>query len=122
LVVEDNPVNLELVTELLEQEGCEVLAAHSAEVGIQLAQAERPNLVLMDVELPGMTGYEATRRLKATPATASIPVLVLTSHAMRGEVAEAREVGCDAYLAKPLDTRAFREALRRLLPRQSGAG
>lgn len=117
LVVEDNPVNLELVTELLEQEGCEALAAESADAGLRLAAAERPDLILMDLQLPGMTGYEATRRLKADPATATIPVVALTAHAMRGDDAAAKEAGCDGYLTKPLSTQAFRETLRRLLPR-----
>ena len=115
LVVEDNPVNLELVTELLEQEGCQVLSAQSAEDGLRLAAAERPDLVLMDLQLPGMTGYAATSRLKADPNTAAIPVMALTSFAMRGDDRKAREAGCDAYLTKPLDTQVFRETLRRIL-------
>jgi two-component system cell cycle response regulator len=120
LVVEDNPVNLELVTELLEQEGCQVLSAQSAEDGLRLAAAERPDLVLMDLQLPGMTGYAATSRLKADPNTAAIPVMVLTSFAMRGDEGKASEAGCDAYLTKPLDTQAFRETLRRFLSRGAG--
>lgn len=122
LVVEDNPVNLELVTELLEQEGCQVLAAPSAEAALRLAATERPDLVLMDLQLPGMTGYEATRRLKAAPATAAIPVMVLTSYAMRGDDLKAREVGCDGYLTKPLDTNLFRKTLRRLLAQNTEGG
>ena len=120
LVVEDNPVNLELVTELLEQEGCQVLPAASAEAGLRLAAAERPDLVLMDLQLPGMTGYAATSRLKADPNTAAIPVLALTSFAMQGDDRKAREAGCDGYLTKPLDTYAFRETLRRFLSRGAG--
>lgn len=122
LVVEDNPVNLELVTELLEQEGCEVLAAESAEAGLRLAAAEQPDLVLMDLQLPGMTGYEATRHLKAAPATASIPVLALTSHAMRGDDLKAREAGCDAHLTKPLNTNLFRKTLRQFLSQDTEGG
>lgn len=120
LVVEDNPVNLELVAELLEQEGCQVLTAKSAEVGLRLALAERPDLVLMDMQLPGISGYEATRQLKANRATAAIPVVGLTSFAMRGDDRKAREAGCDGYLTKPLDTDAFRETLRRFLSRGAG--
>ena len=116
LVVEDNPVNLELVTEVLKQEGHQVLTAQSAEAALHLAAAERPDLILMDVHLPGMTGYEATRRLKANPATAAIPVVALTASAMRGDDLKAREAGCDGYLTKPLDLRVFRKTLRRLLP------
>ena len=120
LVVEDNPVNLELVTELLEQEGCQVLSARSAEEGLRLAAAERPDLVLMDLQLPGMTGYAATSRLKADPNTAAIPVMVLTSFAMRGDDRKVREAGGDAYVTKPLDTQTFRETLRRFLSRGAG--
>ena len=120
LVVEDNPVNLELVTELLEQEGCQVLSAQSAEDGLRIAAAERPDLVLMDLQLPGLSGYEATRQLKADPNTAAIPVMALTSFAMRGDDRKAREAGCDGYLTKPLDTDAFRKTLRRFLTRGAG--
>ena len=116
LVVEDNQVNLELVIEVLEQEGCQVLTTRSAEAGLRLAVAERPDLILMDFQLPGMTGYEATRRLKAHPATAAIPVVALTASAMRGDDLKALEAGCDAYLTKPLELRAFRDTLRHLLP------
>ncbi|MBI3007501.1 MAG: response regulator [candidate division NC10 bacterium] len=120
LVVEDNPVNLELAAELLEQEGCQVLAAASAEAGLRLALAERPDLVLMDMQLPGLSGYEATRQLKANPATAAIPVVALTAFAMRGDDRKARDAGCDGYLTKPLDTDAFSETLRRFLTRAAG--
>ena len=117
LVVEDNLVNLELVTAVLEEVGCHVLAVTSAEGVVHLAAAERPDLILMDLQLPGMTGYEATCRLKADPTTASIPVVALTAQAMRGDEARAIAAGCDAYLAKPLDPRIFWNVLRRVLPR-----
>jgi two-component system cell cycle response regulator DivK len=120
LVIEDNPVNLEVVTAFLEGESCLVLSAGTAEIGLRLAADERPDLILMDLQLPGMTGYEATRKLKADPATASIPVVALTAQAMRGDEARAREAGCDAYLTKPVDMEVFREALRRFLPQGSG--
>ena len=123
LVIEDNAVNLELTVVLLEQAGCEVLTATSADAGLRLAAGERPDLILMDLHLPGMTGYEATGRLKADPATAAIPVVALTADAMRGTDARAIAAGCDGYLTKPLDIEALRETLRRLLPsRQQGAG
>lgn len=120
LVVEDNPVNLEVVVAFLEGESCQILSAETAEAGLRLARAERPDLILMDVHLPGVTGYEATRRLKADPATAAIPVVALTANAMRGDEARAREAGCDAYLTKPLETRLLRETLRRYLPGTPG--
>jgi two-component system cell cycle response regulator DivK len=116
LVVEDNAVNLELVVALLEQDGREVLVAETAEAGIRIAAEKRPDLILMDLQLPGMTGYEATRKLKADPATAAIPVVALTAQAMRGDEARARAAGCDAPLTKPINARLFREALRRFLP------
>ena len=115
LVIEDDPVNQEVVSAFLEGEGCRILTADTAEEGLRLATAERPDLVLMDVELPGMTGYEATRRLKADPATATIPVVAFTAQAMRGEEEKAKAAGCDAYLTKPLDPEVFRETLRRFL-------
>ncbi len=117
LVVEDNAVNLELMTALLEQEGCEVLVAETAEASIGLARAARPDLILMDVQLPGMTGYEAARRLKDDPSTAAIPVVAVTAQAMRGEEARAAQAGCAGYLTKPLDAQTFRQTLRRLLPK-----
>ncbi len=115
LVIEDNLVNLELVLALLEDEGCQVLTAESAMAGLRLVASEWPDLILMDIHLPGMTGYEAVRRLKANPATASIPVVAITAQAMRGEEEKARKAGCDAYLTKPLDTGTFREMVARFL-------
>lgn len=121
LVVEDNAVNLELLVALLEQEGCEVLVAETADAGLRLAKGAQPALILMDVQLPGMTGYEATRHLKADPATAAIPVVALTALAMRGEEGRAKAAGCAGYLTKPLDTRVFRETVRQFLePKDAG--
>ena len=119
LVVDDHSMSLELVTELLEQEGNQVLAATSGEVALRLTAAERPDLILMDIHLPDMTGYEAIRRLKADPATAAIPVLALTGSAMKGDDLKVHEAGADGYLTKPLDARAFRETLRRILTPRS---
>ena len=119
LVVDDHLMSLELVTALLQQEGNQVLAATSGEVGLRLAAAEAPDLILMDLQLPGMTGYEAIRRLKADPVTAAIPVLALTGSAMRGDDLKVREAGADGYLTKPLDARVFRETLRRFLSPRS---
>ena len=116
LVVEDNPINLEVTVAFLEDKGCQILTAETAELGLRLATAERPDLILMDLHLPGMTGYEATHRLKADPATAAIPVVALTAQAMRGDEARAKEAGCDGYLSKPLDRQRFRDTLRRFLP------
>ncbi len=115
LVVEDNPVNREFMLALLEGEGYEVLTAETAEAAITLARQERPALILMDIQLPGKTGYEATRQLKADAATAAIPIVAVTAQAMRGEEAKARAAGCDAFVAKPVNTQTLRATLRRFL-------
>ena len=115
LVVEDDATNLELTIVLLEEAGYEALTATSAEAALRLAAAERPDLILMDLQLPGMTGYEAARRLKADPTTAAIPVVALTADAKRGTEARAKGAGCDGYLTKPLETAALRATLRRFL-------
>jgi two-component system cell cycle response regulator DivK len=121
LVVEDNAADLELVVGLLEQAGCQALTAKTAEGGFLLAIEEHPDLILMDLRLPGMTGYEAIRQLKGNPATAGIPIVAITASAMRGDEDRARGAGADVYLTKPLDARAFREILRSSLrPRATG--
>lgn len=107
LIIEDNPLNLELASDLLEAAGYIVLRANAAEEGLQLARESRPDLVLMDVSLPGMDGLEATAALKKDPATARIPVVALTAHAMKGDEEKAMSAGCAGYLTKPIDTRAF---------------
>jgi CheY-like chemotaxis protein len=122
LVVEDNPINLELVTFLLEQEECEVTATDRGETALEFAAHTAFDLVLMDLELPGINGYEATRRLKVDPATASIPVIALTAQAMRGEEARARVAGCSLYLTKPLNTERFREVLLALSGKREASG
>ena len=115
LIVEDNPVNLELATVLLEQVGFEVIVAGTAEEGIVLAHTETPDVIVMDISLPGMDGLEATRILKADPETRDIPVLAATSHAMKGDEEKTLAAGCDGYVSKPLDTRTFAETVAGLL-------
>ena len=115
LVVEDNPINLELVSALLEEHACEALVATTGDAALNLLRRSRPNLVLVDVQLPGMSGYQLTRLIKADPALADIPVVALTAHAMAHEDVRAREAGCDAFLTKPIDTLAFKEILQRFL-------
>ncbi|MES2460341.1 MAG: response regulator [Armatimonadota bacterium] len=115
LVIEDNPVNLELVTDLLEIAGYEILQAMSAEEGIEQARGAQPDLILMDVRLPGMDGLSATRILKSDAATQHIPVIALTAQAMKGDEEEALAAGCDAYLSKPIDTRALPQVIARVL-------
>jgi len=102
LIVEDVALNAELLVQLLEDD-YELLGAEDGEQGIALAEAEQPDLILMDMSLPLMDGYEATRRLKATEALAGIPIIGLSAHAMSGDVRKALAAGCDGYLTKPVD-------------------
>lgn len=103
LLVEDNEMNQDMLKRRLERKGFEVLLAADGATGVALAQAELPDLILMDISLPVMDGWEATRRLKADPATARIPVLVLTAHALTSDRAKSMEAGCDDYDTKPVD-------------------
>ena len=112
LVVEDNPTNRELVVEILQLMDVQVLEAEDASAGIALARSERPDLILMDISLPGMDGLEATRRLKADPETRHIPVVVLTAHAMRWDEQRAREAGCDGFVTKPIEVTSFSKYVR----------
>ena len=107
LIVEDNPANMTLAVFLLQSAGHTVLAATDAEAGLTLARAEQPNLILMDIQLPGMDGLEATRLLKSEEATRAIPVIALTALAMKGDEERIRAAGCDGYIAKPLSYRDF---------------
>jgi two-component system cell cycle response regulator DivK len=116
LVIEDNVSNMKLATFLLESAGHTVLAATDAEAGIATAQAERPDLVLMDVQLPGMDGLQATALLKAEAETRSIPVIALTALAMKGDAERIHLAGCDGYIAKPMAYREFLETVERFLP------
>lgn len=102
LVVEDNPANMELAALLLKKAGHSVLGATDAESGLALANAELPDLILMDIQLPGMDGLTATGLLKSAPSTRSIPVIALTALAMKGDEEKILAAGCDGYLAKPL--------------------
>ncbi len=107
LVVEDNAFNLELVTDLLEAAGHTVLAAGDGTSGVQVARREQPGLILMDVSLPGINGYEATRLLQADQTTNSIPVVMVSAHALKEDEEKFREAGASGYLSKPIDTRKF---------------
>jgi two-component system cell cycle response regulator DivK len=107
LVVEDNPANMTLATFLLKSVGHSVLPATDAESGLTLARSEQPDLILMDIQLPGMDGLQATALLKADQATRDIPVIALTALAMKGDEARIRAAGCDGYIGKPLAYRDF---------------
>jgi CheY-like chemotaxis protein len=116
LVVEDNERNLKLLRDLLEYEGYGVRAARTAEDGIALAVSEPPDLVLMDLQLPGIDGIEALRRLRESPRTANIPVVAVTAQAMKQDRERVLQAGFDGYVEKPISVRAFPDQVRRFLP------
>ena len=116
LVVEDNERNLKLLRDVLEYTGYDVRAARTAEDGITLAVSEPPDLVLMDLQLPGIDGMEALRRLRESSRTAGIPVVAVTAQAMKQDRERALAAGFDGYVEKPINVRAFLDQVRRFLP------
>ena len=122
LIVEDNAANMKLSTFLLESAGHTAVTATTAEAGVTLAGECRPDLILMDIQLPGMDGLQATALLKANEATRDIPVIALTALAMTGDEARIRAAGCDGYIAKPLDYKDFLKVIKAALAaRANGA-
>jgi two-component system, cell cycle response regulator DivK len=119
LVVEDNPSNMALATFLLNSVGHTVLTATDAEAGVALARLEQPHLILMDIQLPGMDGLQATALLKAEATTGAIPVIALTALAMKGDEERIRAAGCDGYIAKPLRYQEFLARISDFLPAQA---
>ncbi|MEP6865044.1 MAG: response regulator [Deltaproteobacteria bacterium] len=117
LVIEDNPANMTLATFLLQSADHTVLGATDAETGLTMARDEQPQLILMDIQLPGMDGLAATRLLKSDNATRSIPVLALTALAMKGDEERIRAAGCDGYIAKPMRYKEFLAAVNAQLAR-----
>ncbi len=111
LVIEDNHVNMKLVRTLLKIGNYQVLEAIDAETGIEMAKKHRPDLILMDIQLPGIDGFEATSILKSSEDTRYIPIVALTSYAMDGDKKKAEEAGCDGYACKPINTRTFLDKL-----------
>jgi two-component system cell cycle response regulator DivK len=107
LIVEDNPTNMTLAVFLLQSAGHKVLKAVDAEAGLTLAREEHPNLILMDIQLPGMDGLQATALLKGSETTRHIPVIALTALAMKGDEERIRAAGCDGYIAKPMRYQEF---------------
>ena len=114
LIVEDVDFNRDLLTQLLEEE-FELIVATDGQAGIAAAERERPDLILMDLSLPVIDGWEATRRLKAHAELKSIPIIALTARAMRGDEAKARASGCDDFLTKPIDEALLFQMLNRYL-------
>ncbi len=119
LVVEDVEFNRDLIVQLLEDE-YEILTATNGAEGIELAERERPDLILMDLSLPVMDGWETTRRIKANEALRGIPIIALSAHAMKGDEDRARRSGCDDYLSKPLDEDVLLQKLARFLGQPQG--
>jgi two-component system cell cycle response regulator DivK len=107
LVVEDNELNMKLLNDVLEAHGYEVMSTGRGAVAVEWARQYHPDLILMDLQLPDLSGLEATRQLKADPHTSSIPVIAVTAFAMAGDEKKARDHGCDAYVAKPIVLREF---------------
>jgi two-component system cell cycle response regulator DivK len=107
LIIEDNPTNMTLAIFLLQSAGHTVISATDAEAGLTLARDEQPNLILMDIQLPGMDGLQATGLLKGDAATRAIPVIALTALAMKGDEERIRAAGCDGYIAKPMRYQDF---------------
>jgi two-component system cell cycle response regulator DivK len=115
LVVEDNLLNRRLLEIILESQGYRLLVAVDGREAVEIATREQPDLILMDIHLPRMNGYDATRTLKSQPETAHIPIVALTAHAMADERQHALAIGCDDYITKPIDTRAFPRQVRQVL-------
>lgn len=115
LLVEDNPLNRDMLTRRLERRGFIVLCAGDGKLGVELAHKTKPDLILMDMSLPEIDGWEATRRLKSSAETCHIPVIALTAHAMAGERERALEAGCDDFDTKPVDFAALLDRMAKYL-------
>ena len=112
LVIEDNDLNMEIVVAALALCNYQALQATDAETGIQLARAHMPNLILMDIQLPGMDGYTATRLIKEDPTLKDIPVVALTAYAMKKDQEKASQAGCSGYISKPFSLKPFMTAVK----------
>jgi two-component system cell cycle response regulator DivK len=122
LYVEDNEDNVYMLSSRLKRHGFQIAVAADGEQGLAMAQSERPDLILMDLSLPAIDGWEVTRRLKAAPQTRSIPVIALSAHAMAGDQERALAAGCDDYDTKPVNLERLLAKIRALLPRGDAAG
>ena len=116
LVIEDQEDNRRIIRDLLTSAGYALVEAVDGEAGVRLAEAERPDLILMDIQLPRLDGYEATRRIRADPDLRAIPIIAVTSYALSGDEAKATAAGCDAYVAKPFSPRELLAKVRQFLP------
>ena len=116
LVIEDTPDNRQIIRDLLTASGYAVSEAHDGAAGVAMAAELVPDLILMDIQLPIIDGYEATRQIKANPALPHIPIIAVTSYALSGDEAKTKAAGCDAYIAKPFSPRELLAMVRRFLP------
>jgi two-component system cell cycle response regulator DivK len=116
LVIEDQEDNRRIMHDLLTSKGYGVIEAVNGVEGVSAAETHRPDLILLDIQLPGIDGYEATRRIKAKPDLQKIPIIVVTSYALSGDDVKAFEAGCDAYVAKPFRSRELLAKIREYLP------
>lgn len=121
LIVDDNPTNAKLQKILMESAGWEVLVAGDAEQALALLRGKRPDLVLMDLQLPGMDGFELTTHIRSLPAFVDLPIVAVTAYAMNGDDARALAAGCDGYVTKPINTRSFAETVTRFVPHSVAA-
>jgi two-component system cell cycle response regulator DivK len=121
LLVEDNEMNRDMLSRRLSKRGYEMLIAHDGGEGIAIARSQFPDLILMDMSLPVVDGWEATRRIKAEPETSGIPVIALTAHAMAGDEEKARTAGCDDFDTKPVELARLLTKIEALLQRQGPA-
>src|SRR6266487_328570 len=116
LVIEDTEDNRQIIRDLLSSVGYELIEAVDGAEGVAMAQSEHPDLILMDIQLPEIDGYEATRRIRAIPELARVPIIAVTSYALSGDEAKTREAGCDGYVAKPFSPRQLLAKVREFLP------
>ena len=120
LIVEDQEDNRTIMRDVLSTVGYDLIEALNGEDAVRLAQSEQPDLVLMDIQMPVLDGYEATRRIKAIAELRSIPIIAVTSYALSGDEAKARAAGCDGYIAKPFSPRELLARVRKYLPEATG--
>ena len=116
LVVEDQEDNRQILRDLLGSTGYEIVEAENGQDALTVAAAEKPDLILMDIQLPLVDGYEATRRIRAIPELAKVPIIAVTSYALSGDEAKTRAAGCDSYVAKPFSPRQLLAKVREFLP------
>jgi CheY-like chemotaxis protein len=115
LVVEDNEINMYLSCRILKSSGYEVIEARTGEEGVELAIKEKPDLIIMDIQLPGIDGLEATKRIRESEADSKVPIIALTSYAMAGDRKKALKAGCTGYIEKPINPETFMDEIKKFL-------